>query len=89
MMASGIHWSIVAFCFRKISSRVGLTRKASAEVVAPTTSMQIIAIENLNACGFARFRSLLKMSKTGFLSLIRDRALFIPRGINRALSLIK
>ena len=46
-----------------------MTRKASAEVVAPTTSMQIMAMENLSACGFASFRSRLKMS-TSHSSLI-------------------
>jgi uncharacterized ferredoxin-like protein len=50
------------FLLRKISSKAGFTRKARADVVAPTTSMQNIARMNFDACGFASCKRRLKIS---------------------------
>jgi hypothetical protein len=57
-----MNFSMSAFLFRNISSRAGLTRKARAEVVAPTASMQSIASINFAICGFASFKRRLNIS---------------------------
>jgi hypothetical protein len=51
-----MYFNMLAFLFRNISSRAGLTRKASAEVVAPTASMHSMARRNFGICGFDSFR---------------------------------
>jgi len=60
--ARGIHMSMSEFLFRNISSKAGFTRKARADVVAPTTSMQNIARMNFDVCGLASSKRRLKIS---------------------------
>ena len=62
MTATGNHVSMAAFLLRNISSKAGFTRKARADVAAPTTSIQNIARMNFGACGFASCRRRLKIS---------------------------
>jgi uncharacterized ferredoxin-like protein len=59
--ATGINMSMSEFLLRNISSKAGLTRKARADVIAPTTSMQNIARMNFDACGFASCKRRLKI----------------------------